>query len=273
MLPSQGCKPKKQHPKRGKSKQPKFVTHQEMTGYKFNPGSNVPAMIQNPWYPVKIAKILGKNSSYTIKINDLLTYFMDQLDSNRWVFRTLNEKGISAKPFLAFKFHSLRAWNITGKSIAISIFDVTRDADATKVGLQNFVLTELMDSKSADVPCLGYRYPEALRVMPVFTNENKDRGVCCLLAPSDSDVLIIFDILWQPATTQKAILPNLEVSSILRTHSDGPSSSCEPSALFEDSVLNTKSRLQLALQNIEDERLLTRLCQALECSSLEGSEA
>lgn len=134
-----------------------YVSFENLKGHKINPGPNPPNITYQPWNHVTVAH--GLKTSESIQVKDIPELLKAQLDPEG---RGFNQTTSGDKRFiLQMKLKSVRAWNLTGNLIAMSVDDFI-DTTAAKGGREQ--LCGLVDTGTTrHTPCVGYVFPMSHR--------------------------------------------------------------------------------------------------------------
>lgn len=181
-----------------KSRQ-EFVTRRELAGYRFNPGHDIPPIIdQIPWNKIQLVSIhKGVTDTTHLKASEISNALVTQLDGSSRVF--------GSQPYFDIKISSIRAWAITGTSLAMTVYDWSSNVDVTTSTAMEEVLTEIIDNKTDVVPAIGYMVPEALKHVVITIAISKPQIICTFLASTKSDVMVLFNLSWKPNGPQKLL--------------------------------------------------------------------
>lgn len=191
-----------------KSRQ-EFVTRRVLAGFRFNPGHDIPPIDQIPWNKIQLVSMhKGITDTTHLKASEIANSLITQLDGSSRVF--------SSKAFFDIKITSIRAWAITGNSLAMTIYDWSSNVDVTTETATEEVLAEIIDNKTDVVPAIGYMVPEALKHVVITNAISKPQIVCSFLASSGSDVMVLFNLSWKPNGPQKLLYTGPSIMNSLR---------------------------------------------------------
>lgn len=175
-----------------------FVTHRELAGFRFNPGHDIPPIDQIPWNKLNLVSIhKGVTDTTHLKASELANNIINQLDGSQRVF--------ASTAYMDIKISSIRAWAITGSSLAMTIYDWSSNVDVTQATSTEEVLAEIIDNKTDVVPAIGYMVPEALKHVVITNAISKPQMVCSFLATKSSDVMVLINLSWKPNGPQKLL--------------------------------------------------------------------
>lgn len=167
-----------------------FVTHKELTGGKLNVPSNPPSVSYQPWMPITVVHT-GKSGEIIIKMSDLISQLMQQLDPT--------SHAIAQNPVINIKIRSVRAWNVSGTIIALSVDDFS-DADKSIKDVD--MLCGIVDTGSAShVPAVGYELPVSLKNVILRNGSDastdKDAVLYHIVSGKNDSVIIYTSIFWK----------------------------------------------------------------------------
>lgn len=167
-----------------------YVTHKELTGGKMNVPSNPPSVSYQPWMPIIVVHT-GKSGEIVIKMSDLVNQLIQQIDPTN--------HAISQNPVINIKIRSVRAWNVSGTIIALSVDDFS---DADKAIKDVDMLCGIVDTGSAShVPAVGYDLPVSLKnvVLRNGSDPSTDKDVILyhIVSGQNDSVIIYTSIFWK----------------------------------------------------------------------------
>lgn len=173
-----------------------FITRKEIRGGKMNVPSNPPSIHYQPWMPLTVVHS-GISGEITIKVKDLVAEIKGQIDPTK--------HALVDYPILNIRLRSVRAWNLTGRMIALTVDDFS---DASKAIADVDALCGLVDTgSSTHIPAIGYEMPESHKniVLRNGNDTSSDRDVVLyhLVCPSTDTCIMYTSILWKfdgPAT-------------------------------------------------------------------------
>lgn len=167
-----------------------FVTKKELRGGQLQVPSNPPNITYQPWMPITVVHS-GVSGAITITVKDLIGQLIAQIDPT--------QHAIVDKAVINIRLRSVRAWNMTGKMIALSVDDYS---DADKAISDVDTLCGLVDTGSAaHVPAVGYELPESHKniVLRNGTDSSTDsKAVLYHVVSASTDTCIIYtSIFWK----------------------------------------------------------------------------
>lgn len=160
----------------------------DVMGGRMHTPANPPDFMSQPWNHMTLA--LTAKGPQTITIGNMVTHFRQQFDKDN---KTLAN---STAYSMIMQIHSVRAWNLTGRTIAMSAYDFTptRKTSESEEQLGGWVDT----GGIGQYPKLGYRYPAYVRGTPVRNDTATGARNVAYIAVDASDVIMVyFDILWR----------------------------------------------------------------------------
>lgn len=175
----------------------RFVTKREMKGGMINVPSNPPIVSYQPWFQTTVVHS-GMSGDITIKVSDLITQLQIQLDPTNHGFKERDSRGKS-DTVLNIRLRSIRAWNLTGRMIALTVDDYS---DADKAIRDVDALCGIVDTGSqAHIPAIGYEMPESHKniVLRNGTDSSTDSGAVLyhIVCPSSDTCIIYTSIFWK----------------------------------------------------------------------------
>lgn len=172
-----------------------FVTKADVKGGKLNVSVNPPEITFQPWMPLTVM-IQHGGGEYKATVNSIASVLVAQVDPLRHALRAANDNSVNALggPLFQFRFRSVRAWNLTGHMIALSVNDLT---DNTKDNTD--CLCGLVDTGSnSHVPAVGYELPLSHRDIVLRNNkQDKDDNLFHIITPAGDSTIIYVNIFWR----------------------------------------------------------------------------
>lgn len=146
----------------------RYVTLRFLNGGKTLTTNDPPPLAYQPWNHITLAwHSIPKSHNF----GDLVNQLRAQLDPNK--------TGFAEALAVQLKVHSIRTWNLTGKTIALTVYDYHDSDDKDQ-------LCGLMDAgANPGVPRIGYELPLSLR-QQVMRND-KATGAKLLFTTSAAD--------------------------------------------------------------------------------------
>lgn len=141
-----GKTPPKRPKPRNRGVRSRYVTTRSMNGGKFLPVNDPPQVAYQPWNHITLA---WYSKPADANFGDLVNKIINQLDPQG--------TGFSKDLAIQMKIHSVRVWNVTGKHIALTVYDYMDHDDKDQ-------LCGIMDAGSnTGVPRIGYELPLSFR--------------------------------------------------------------------------------------------------------------
>lgn len=128
-------------------------------GSRYSPPTNPPDTTAQPWWSLVISSI-RKPGDYTF--DTLVTDFLKQVGQGL----TFNPTGYNTdtgKPFrIQLRVERVAVWNLSGRIVSLSVWDVEERHDATTQSTQTDLLGGWVDCGGANCfPSVGYSYPSS----------------------------------------------------------------------------------------------------------------
>jgi hypothetical protein len=166
-----------------------YVTRSSLNGGKFPPGINPPDVTYQPWWPITVIETAKGGSMMTVK--SICDRIRTQTDPNKRGFNQNKSDSTSDNAFrMQIKIHSVSAWNLTGRMLALSIEDFTDSNTATGGRDQ---LCGIVDTGTPQhTPAVGYKLPLSAS-SHVLRNDDKGGELSILeVQAASTDVLVIY---------------------------------------------------------------------------------
>lgn len=171
-------------------RQGNYVTHKELSGGRMKVPSNPPSVSYQPWMPLTVVHS-GKSGSITMTVEDLVAQIKTQLDPTMHAFKD--------SLVLNIRIRSVRAWNLTGKMIALAVDDYS-DADKAIADVDT-LCGEVDTGSAAHVPAVGYEMPASHKhiVLRNGTDNSTDKKVVVyhVSCPETDTCIIYTSIFWK----------------------------------------------------------------------------
>lgn len=153
--------------------QEKYVTLKSLHGGRCLTTQDPPVVAYQPWNQVTLAWIIHPTA---VNFGDLVNQLKAQLDPN--------SKGFMDNVSIQMKIHSIRVWNLTGKTVALTVYDFHDSDDADQ-------LCGMMDAGGAGLPRLGYELPLSHRTT-VQKNDKNGKKLLFTVSASDKDNILSY---------------------------------------------------------------------------------
>lgn len=174
------------------------VTKQQLRGGRIHVPSNPPDISYQPWFSLTVVKTSnGANTAVTL--GDLVNSIVDQIDPMHHAFK-YRQGGTtpgSDVPVLNIKINTVRAWNLSGHMIAMSVDDYS---DSRKD--DSDMLCGLVDVGSpTHVPAIGYDLPSSVRDFVLRNGNNAQDDIKVklyhIIAPKSDTIVVYTSILFK----------------------------------------------------------------------------
>lgn len=182
------------------------VTKTSMNGGKIRVPPNPPDVKYQPW--MRINLVHSFKSSTSLAAQDILQIIKKQIDPTK---RGFNQETAGDERFvLQMKFNSFRIWNLTGRSVSLSVEDFTDSKNAAGGREQLCGLVDI--GTQIHTPAVGYLLPASHRNHVIRTDDitGSDIIVNCTAGDNDTCVLYI-DLSFRfdgPVVAPKLLLPD-----------------------------------------------------------------
>lgn len=174
-----------------------LVTQHELRGGKLDVPPNPPNVAYQPWNNLTVVHS-GQTGELTVKVSDLAQQIGIQIDPIKSGLNWGNNNKTTTA-YLNFKLQKVRAWNLTGQMIALSVDDFS---DESKAIADVDALCGLVDTGAAShTPAVGYDLPATHRaiVHRAGASDKTDKDVVLyhVMAPGTDTILIYTTVLWK----------------------------------------------------------------------------
>lgn len=175
---------------RDRRRMSEFITKRSVNGDRLNPGPNPPSVGYQNWNNQILIKIF--KSEWNPTPYDIAKALRAQLDPNRTGLVTSEDFRIQ------FKIDSIRGWNITGRSIALSINDFVDSTASADTGERDQICGIVDTGSENHTPAVGYQLPHHLKTM-VLRNDGLQRTwkVCHFTAGSNDNCVSYVNLHWR----------------------------------------------------------------------------
>nr|QRW42518.1 MAG: hypothetical protein [Nefer virus] len=197
--------------RRQRPSQPKAaVSHHELFGGSLKVPQNPPSVAYQPWNHLTVvhAGSTSTTGEITITVPDLVAQLRSQTDPIG--------TGLSKSTIINLKLQRVRAWNLTGNMIALSVDDFS---DTAKSIADVDALCGLVDTGSKNhTPAVGYDIPSTHRNLVLRNDKLTSTSVLYhVMAPSSDTVVIYTTVLWKFDGPSKFSTFNSTMLDIVRT--------------------------------------------------------
>lgn len=171
-----------------------LVTKRSLNGGKMRLGPNPPEVTYQPWNPVTLVK--QTNKSLDIKVSDLSTILKLQIDPTKRGLNQITDKSRDDRFIVQFRVLSIRAWNLTGRVISLSVEDWT-DTKSGSGGRDQ--LCGLIDTGSnVHTPAVGFSLPSTHRHHVLRTDDIENDVIVFHIGCGSNEACIIYvDVLYR----------------------------------------------------------------------------
>lgn len=172
-----------------------FITRDEVKGGKLEVPPNPPDITYQPWMPLTVVMKHGGGelkATLTVIARTLVT----QVDPTRHAFRTDADTtaNLLGGPIFQLRFNSIRAWNLTGHMLALSVNDLSSEGKTNVDTLCGIVDT----GSNTHTPVAGYKFPLSHRDFVLRPDkDNKDDPIFHLITPEGDTSIIYVNVLWR----------------------------------------------------------------------------
>lgn len=211
---------------------------------------NPPVVDYQPWNPITLVKFFKGTSP--MQTNQILELLRSQVDPTKRGFNQVQSG--DSRFVVQYKLKSIRAWNLTGKIIALSVDDFN-EQESAKDGRDQ--LCGVIDTGTAThSPAIGYVLPKSLQEKVIRTDDKQgdDYLFTCQVGDSDQGIMYLsieyrFD---GPITLPKYFTPLDYINSGFSTVVQGLDSQIEQTAIMSKRTSDMKkvlSRLKEISEN------------------------
>lgn len=182
---------------RRRQRDTRYVTKKEMRGGEMQVPSNPPGINHQPWFQTTVVHA-GVSGDITIKVSDLISQLVRQLDPHGHGFAPSSANN-SLGPVVNIRVRSIRAWNLSGRMVALSVDDYS---DTEKAISDVDTLCGLVDTgSSAHIPAVGYELPESHKNIVLRNGSDKstdrDAVIYHVVSAANDAVIIYTSIYWK----------------------------------------------------------------------------
>lgn len=194
-FPSQGATPKPQRAvatRRSRSSRQQshesssYVTRRQLQGGKQDVPVNPPSVTYQPWNSVTLVKTFQGNIS--VQANDILQMMRDQLDPTGRGFNATTSG--DSRFVVQLRIFSVRAWNLTGRVLSLSVDDF---GDYLPAQGGRDQLCGIVDTgTSTHTPAVGYDLPMSHRNHVIRTDDQTGTDYLFNIQSSPNDQCIAY---------------------------------------------------------------------------------
>lgn len=158
---------------RNRGNKTKYVTIRSLNGGKMLTTNDPPPLTYQPWNHITLA---WHSKPKDHNFGDLVNQIKSQIDPNK--------NGFSDKLAIQMKIHSVRVWNLTGKTISLTVYDYHDDDNVDQ-------LCGLMDAgANPGVPRIGYELPLSFRQQVMRNDSSTGKRNLFTTAATDADTIL-----------------------------------------------------------------------------------
>lgn len=192
---------KRQQPKPQRHRGTKSTENRLFLGGSAQPPQDPPMVAYQPWNHLTLAWISKPGDT---NFGDLVNKIKAQLDPKG--------SGLAQSPAVQMKIHSVKVWNLTDKTIALTVYDFHDLDDSDQ-------LCGMMDAGSTGAPRLGYQLPLSHR-STVIRNDDKTgkKKLFTTSAASSSSIMNYVRLEWRFDGPVKG--PTVELDHTRQIHED-----------------------------------------------------
>lgn len=158
---------------RNRGNKTKYVTIRSLNGGKMLTTNDPPPLTYQPWNHITLA---WHSKPGDHNFGDLVNQIKTQIDPNK--------TGFSEKLAIQMKIHSVRVWNLTGKTISLTVYDFHDDDNVDQ-------LCGLMDAgANPGVPRIGYELPLSFRQQVMRNDSTTGKRNLFTTSATDADTIL-----------------------------------------------------------------------------------
>ena len=211
--------------------------------------TNPPDITYQPWCPVTLVLKHGGNELKATIIS-LTKALVTQLDPLTHGFRAQNDNSVNKNggPLFQIRLRSVRAWNLTGHMIALSVNDLTSDNKSNTDTLCGIVDT----GSSTHTPAVGYDYPQSHKDI-VFHNDGADMDdpVFHVITPNGDTSIVYVSLLWRFDGPSKLSSFAQSMHAIVAEMNKNVSAGVKRLNTTSTAIKNSISAIQISTDKIE----------------------
>lgn len=164
-----------------------YVTRKDLHGGKITPATNPPDVTYQPWIHVTLVHSFS-TSKYDCQVKDIIKLLRRQLDPES---RGFNQTTSGDHRFVVqLRVHSIMAWNLTGRMLALTVDDFS-EAQSAAGGRDQ--LCGIVDTGTQNhTPCVGYLLPSSHRQMVLRTDDKQGEDYIYTVTSGSSDQCVVY---------------------------------------------------------------------------------
>lgn len=172
----------------------KAVTTSELHGGKFSPSENPPDITYQAWYPLTVViQAIGEKQ---VTYSDLLGSLKKQIDPTGNLLK--NKASGDDKGVVITKIRSIRAWNLSGKIIGLTVFDYM---SVVKSNSAEAVCGIIDTGNTNHTPSVGYHLSSSLSNYTLRNGNNDDndeaRPLFNVFSSTNDTAIIYVNVFWR----------------------------------------------------------------------------
>lgn len=242
------------------------VTQHQINGGRITPPTNPPDVTFQPWNVITLVHAFKGSQAYQAK--SLMAILRSQIDPNSHGFN--QTKSGEGRFTLQLKIFSIRAWNLSGRVIALSVDDFL-DSNTAKGA--NEQLCGLVDTgTTTHTPAVGYDLPLTHRSHVIRTDDDKlgDTYIFTAQVGSNDQGLSYIKLAYRFDGPIKAPLYLLPVDKLISAAHRTSVSTAESQALLETMSSMVKELKSIAQRNEEMSRpsLTSRIIDGIKTTGM-----
>lgn len=172
-----------------------YISRKEVKGGKLNVPPNPPDVTYQPWYPATVVMQHG-GGELKCTLETLANTLVKQIDPLTHAFRAVDDTKVNKRggPLFQVRVRNVRAWNLTGHMIALSVNDLTANTKSNTDTLCGIVDT----GATTHTPAVGYELPQSHRDL-VFHNDGQDMDdpIFHVITPPNDASIIYVGVFWR----------------------------------------------------------------------------
>lgn len=162
------------------------VTKRDLHGGKISPRTNPPDVTYQPWNVVTLVHAF--TNTLELSVSGVLTLMRKQLDPTNRGFNQVQTG--DGRFVIQLKLYSVQVWNLTGKTVSLSVSDFTESESASGGRDQ---LCGIVDTGSqTHTPCIGYLLPSSHRQHVLRTDDKQGTDVLFHIGAGSSDQCMVY---------------------------------------------------------------------------------
>lgn len=224
---------RKRSPKQARHRGAKHPENRLFLGGSAQPPQDPPMVAYQPWNHLTLAWISAPGDT---NFGDLVNHIKAQLDPK--------STGLAPSPSVQMKVHSVKVWNLTDKTIALTVYDFHDTDDSDQ-------LCGMMDAGSTGSPRLGYQLPLSHRSSVIRNDKDSgSRKLFTTSAASSSSLMNYVRLEWRFDGPVKG--PTVELDHVRKIHDDVQNQNANFALVVDKLTELVKAQPSLVTRLIED---------------------